>query len=125
MQSKVRQNKINGAIESTLKNIGNLIDVNTVVGSPIKVDNGEYIIPISKVTVGILAGGGEYGKLSIFQKGEDHPYSAGNGSIISVKPCGFLIKDKEKYKMISVSDSAYEKLLDKATDFLSEINSDD
>ena len=86
MQSKVRQNKINGAIESTLKNISNLIDVNTVVGSPIKVDNGEYIIPISKVTVGILAGGGEYGKLGIFQKGEDHPYSAGNGSIISVKP---------------------------------------
>ncbi len=125
MQSKVRQNKINGAIESTLKNISNLIDVNTVVGSPIKVDNGEYIIPISKVTVGILAGGGEYGKLGIFQKGEDHPYSAGNGSIISVKPCGFLIKDKEKYRMISISDSAYEKLLDKATDFISEINSDD
>lgn len=115
-------NKINTTIETTLKNLSNLIDVNTVVGKPLKTDTGEYIVPVSKVTVGILAGGGEYGKINVFSKNTELPFSAGNGAIVSVKPCGFFIKDKDKYKMISISDNPYEKLIDKATDFIENIN---
>ena len=62
------ENKINDAIVSTLKNLSNLVDVNTVIGKPIKNDNGEYVVPISKVTIGVLAGGGEYGKINVFSK---------------------------------------------------------
>ena len=103
-------NKINSAIETTLKNINNLIDVNTVVGNAIKTELGEYVIPISKVTITVLSGGGEYGKVGIFKKGEDLPYSAGNGAIISLKPSGFLVSENGKFKMISVADTASEKL---------------
>ena len=124
MQSHTEHNKINKVIETTLKNLNGLIDVNTVVGKPLKTDDGKYVVPISKVTVGILMGGGEYGKVSIFKKESDLPYSAGNGAIISVKPCGFLIKDDSKYKIVSVSDNPYEKLIEKATNFMSELNKD-
>ena len=120
MQYQIENNKITKVIESTFKNLSGIIDVNTVVGKPIKTDNGEYVLPISKVTIGVLMGGGEYGKISIFKKGEDLPYSAGNGAIVSIKPCGFLIKESDKYKVLSVSDKPYEKLLDKATDFITE-----
>ncbi len=113
--------KINNVIETTLKSINDLIDVNTVVGSPIKNELGEYIVPVSKVTIGILVGGGEYGKIGIFKKGEDLPYSAGNGAIISIKPCGFLVKEEEKYKMISVANSASEKFIEKTTDLISNL----
>jgi sporulation protein YtfJ len=113
-------NKIASIIESTFKNLNEIIDVNTVVGKPIKTDDGEYVVPISKVTIGVLMGGGEYGKVSIFKKGEDLPYSAGNGAIISIKPCGFLLKENEHYKIISVCDKPMEKLFEKATDFISE-----
>ncbi len=118
------ENKINDAIVSTLKNLSNLVDVNTVIGKPIKNDNGEYVVPISKVTIGVLAGGGEYGKINVFSKNNELPYSAGNGAIISVKPCGFLIKEEDKYKIISISNNPYEKLIDKAIEFISEINGD-
>ena len=96
MQTGIENNRINKAIETALKNLSTMVDVNTVVGKPIKTENGEYVVPISKVTVGVLSGGGEYGKVGIFKKGSDLPYSAGNGAIISVKPCGFLLKDGEK-----------------------------
>ena len=126
MQSETKQEKFNNLIETTLKNLGNLIDVNTVVGTPIKYDNGEYVIPISKVTIGVLTGGGEYGKLGIFKKGSDLPYSAGNGAIISIKPYGFLINDvNDNFKLLSTSDTSYEKIIDKATEFLSEIKNEE
>ena len=117
--------RINKSIETAIKNLGSMVDVNTVVGKPIKTESGEYIIPISKVTLGVLAGGGEYGKISIFKKGEDLPYSAGNGAIISVKPCGFLLKEGNSYKILSVADNPYEKLLDKASDFIAELKKDE
>ena len=124
MQSKIENNRINKAIETSLKSVNSLVDVNMVVGKPIKGDDGAILIPFSKVTVGVLAGGGEYGKINIFKKGSDLPYSAGNGTIVSVKPCGFLYKDKKDYKILTISDNAYEKLLDKASDFISDLKDD-
>ena len=118
MQLNTENNKINKAIETALKNVSALVDANTVIGKPLKTNEGDYIIPVSKITVGVLSGGGEYGKVNIFKKGSDLPYSAGNGAIVSVKPCGFLVKDNGSYRVISVADGAYEKLLDKASDFI-------
>ncbi len=125
MQSRLENSKINKVIETTLKNLNGLIDVNTVIGKPIKGENGEYIIPFSKVTVGILMGGGEYGKINIFKKDSSFPYSAGNGAIISIKPCGFLLNENDNYKIISQSNSPYEKLFEKATEMIKQINDED
>lgn len=125
MQTGIENNRINKAIETAIKNLSSMIDVNTVVGKPIKTESGEYVIPVSKVTVGVLAGGGEYGKVGIFKKGSDLPYSAGNGAIVSVKPCGFLIKDDDKFRIISVADNPYEKLIEKASDLISDLQKKD
>ena len=116
------QNRINTVVETALKNINNLADVNTVIGKPIKTDSGDYIFPVSKVTLGILSGGGEYGKTTVFNKGSDLPFSAGNGAIISLKPCGFLIKNEDHgYKILNIGEP-YEKLIDKAADYLAGLN---
>ena len=72
MHYQTEKNKITNVIESTFKNLSNIIDVNTVIGKPIKTEDGEYVVPISKVTVGVLMGGGEYGKVTIFKKNEDN-----------------------------------------------------
>ena len=121
MQSEKKQNKINETIETTLKNLSTIIDANTVFGSPLKTESGEIIIPISKITVGILSGGGEYGKLGIFNSSSDLPFSAGNGAVVSVKPCGFLLKENDKFKLLNVAGNSYEKLIDKVSDFISEL----
>ena len=122
MRSEKDNNRINDVLETAMKNLGGLIDVNTVVGSPIKTEEGDLVIPVSKVTFGILSGGGEYGKLNIFQKNSDLPYSAGNGAIVSVKPCGFLLqRSGAEYKVLPVSDDALSGVLDKTVDFISRL----
>ena len=125
MQSYTDNNRINSLIETTFKNLNGIIDVNTVVGNPIKTENGEYVVPVSKVTIGIMMGGGEYGKLNIFKKSSDLPYSAGNGAVISIKPCGFLLKEGESFKVLTISDQPYEKLIDKATEFFNELQNNE
>ncbi len=119
----LKNNKINETIETTLKNMSEIIDVNTAIGSPINTKDG-LIIPISKITVGLLTGGGEYGKVSVFNK-NDLPYTGGNGSIISIKPCGFLISDSSGYRLVGVSDTPYEKIIDKASEFFERLNKND
>lgn len=121
MCSDFKNSRINRVVETTLKNLSSIVDVNTVIGTPVNDAQGNTIIPIAKVTMGILTGGGEYGKLNFFKKGEDLPFSAGNGSIISLKPSGFLIKNANdtEYKIISVGNSTYDSLLEKVTEFIS------
>ena len=115
-------NRINLTIKTAIENVSNLIDVNTVVGSPLKMDDGELIIPISKVSFGILSAGGEYGKVGVFKSSNDLPYSAGNGTIVSIKPCAFLVKDVNSgYKILTVEKDSVEKLAEKAVEFISDL----
>lgn len=119
MNSEIKKDRINNVVETALKSISNLIDVNTVIGKPVRTEDGAYVLPISKVTIGVLVGGGEYGKINIFKNSSDLPYSAGNGAIISIKPCGFLINENNNYKILSVLEKPYEKMFDKITDIIS------
>lgn len=120
MQNK-KDNKITDLLTSSIKNLNGLIDVNTVVGKPIKTDDNDYIIPVSKVTFGILGGGGEYGKINLLKKDASYPCSAGNGTIVSINPCGFLIKnDKNEYKILSLAKNSYQAVLEKTIDLLKE-----
>ena len=118
-----KQNRINNVIDTALKRINELVDVNTIIGKPYDLGNGEMIFPISKVTIGIVSGGGEYGKVGLFKSEKDLPYSVGNGSVVSLKPCGFLLKTKSSdIKFISVGCSKYDILIEKASEFLDKLN---
>ena len=44
--------KVGELMEQSMKNLGELIDVDHVVGTPIVGANGRTLIPVSKVTVG-------------------------------------------------------------------------
>lgn len=120
-------NRLNDVISSAIKNLSMITDVNTVIGEPIIGNNGEYIIPFSKVTLGVMVGGGEYGKVSIFKKGKDLPYSVGNGAIVSLKPCGFLIKNNtnEDFKLLNIVDSTFDKIYNKVMDWVEKNNEKD
>lgn len=120
--SQKNDNRIKEVVESTLKSLGEIIDVNTVMGKPYENSNGDLIVPVAKITFGMLAGGGEYGKVNIFNKSSDLPFSVGNGVVVSLKPCGFLIKsDNSDYKALSLTDNTMNNVLDKFVDFLMDL----
>ena len=120
-----QNSRIESVVENALKNMQNLVDASTVVGHPVKTDTGDCIIPVSKVSFGVLSGGGEYGKLTLFKHSSDLPFSAGNGTIVSVKPCGFLIKSDGEYKVLSIGTSSMDSMIDKVADFLGNLNKEE
>ena len=76
---------IENIMTSTMENIRDMVDVNTVVGDPVTAAEGSTIIPISRVSFGFVSGGGEYGA-----QPEHTPFAGGTGAGVTVQPMGFL-----------------------------------
>lgn len=91
-------------MKSAMEKLKTIIDVNTVIGNPVITSDGATIIPVSKVTVGFVAGGGEYSQINTNNKNfiNDYPFAGGSGSGFNIIPVGFLIKENGSYKMIEV-----------------------
>ena len=53
---------ISELVSSAMKNIKDMVDVNTIIGTPIETADGTTIIPVSKVSFGFGAGGNEIRK---------------------------------------------------------------
>ncbi len=54
------EHPIENIMRSSMEHIKALADVNTVIGSPISAGGDTLILPVSKVALGMLVGGGEY-----------------------------------------------------------------
>ena len=49
-------------MKSTMENLRDMVDVNTVIGDVVETKDGSCIIPISKVSFGFASGGSEFGE---------------------------------------------------------------
>lgn len=102
-------------MDNALTKIRTFVDANTIVGDPVVTTDGVSIIPISKVTMGFLTGGGEYG-----EKISEFPFAGGSGAGVSVSPIGFLVSDGKTVKLVNIDQkNALEKLMDLVPDILS------
>ena len=93
---------IENIMSTTLENIRDMIDVNTVIGEPITAADGSTVIPISRVSFGFVAGGGEYGRgapRADESRGE-HPFAGGTGAGVTVQPLGFLVTGADQTRML-------------------------
>lgn len=106
---------IESLMKSTLENLKDMIDVNTVVGDPIKSHDGTTIIPISKVSLGFASGGSEFYPIKSKDSYEDYPFGGGSGSGISVKPVAFLIIKDDLVRLLPVDQTninIFDRILD-------------
>ena len=114
---KIKDEKFNNRIEevmnSAMKNLKSLIDVDVVVGKEID-GVGLKIIPLTKVTMGFVSGGGEYNaELKEYKKDLEYPFAGGSGGGLSLKPIGFLVIQSQTVEFIKIeSQSAIEKLIE-------------
>ena len=124
------ENKLQDIIKTSLENIKNIVDANTVIGSPISLDNGTTIVPISKVSVGFASGGVDYnGKQNGNNAQRMQNFGGGGGTGISVSPVGFLVIGKEgQVDMVNIGDKApsdpvaqVANLLDRTPEILNKI----
>ena len=97
----MEKHPIENIMSTTLENIRDMIDVNTVVGEPIASGDGSTIIPISRVSFGFVAGGGEYGPARRdAAEPAEHPFAGGTGAGVTVQPLGFLVTGPDQTRLL-------------------------
>ena len=103
---------INNLISTAMEKIKTIVDTSTVIGQEVKTADGTSIIPISKVTVGYVVGGGEYADLSSRRVASHYPMAGGSSGGMSMSPVGFLVISEKEVKFINVENkSLYQTVL--------------
>ena len=110
---------IGSLMQTTLENIKDMVDVNTVVGEPIAAGDGSTVIPVSKVSFGFVAGGGEYDTAKVT---ENLPFAGGSGAGVSVQPVGFLVVGAEGVRLLPAQNmTAWERAVGCAPQLMEEL----
>ncbi len=93
-------------IDAALSQIGQVADVNTVIGTPITTEGGITIVPFSKVSVGFASGGADYNGKNL-QPGQTAHFAGGNGAGVSVTPLGFIVINGDDVRLLDVKNPVY------------------
>ena len=105
------EHPVERVMDNAFTKIRTLVDADTVIGNPVITEDGVSIIPLSKVTMGFLTGGGEYSDMAQ-QNLAEYPFAGGSGAAVSVSPIGFLVSDGKSVKIIKMDDkNPFEKIL--------------
>lgn len=103
---------LNDLIDGAMSKIKTLIDSSTVVGESVVTDDGVTIIPISRVSVGFVVGGGEYADMSARRVANHFPMAGGSSGGMSLSPVGFLIVQEGSVDFVNVENkSLYQTIL--------------
>ena len=126
------EHPIEGLMHITMDSIKDMIDVNTIIGDPIQMNNNTAIIPISKVSFGFASGGSEFKGETIDEynkKDKDEqiqyrlPFGGGAGAGVTINPVAFLILQSGQVRLMSVEhENCIDKILDYVPDLLEKMN---
>lgn len=118
------EHPIQGLMKTAMESLSSMIDVNTVVGDAVESQDGTVIIPISRVSLGYVAGGGEY-SLGVREgrrqdaEPQEWPFGGGSGAGLSVTPVGFLVVGRQNVRFLPVDQRAtIERIIDIAPELL-------
>lgn len=115
-------------LNTTMSELKEMVDVNTIVGDPFVTPGGCTVIPISKVSFGFVSGGGEYGE-SINAKGQasnaqgnGFPFAGGTASGISITPVAFMTADQNCVKLLTTCQrNVVDKVLETVPQMMQEV----
>lgn len=106
---------IEALMTTTMENLKQMVDVNTIVGDPVETKDGTVIIPISQVSLGFASGGAQYGQgkgmknVEIDRRDEnfnEYPFGGGSGAGVSVKPSAFIVVGNGQMKLLPVDNGS-------------------
>ncbi|MBP3435352.1 MAG: sporulation protein YtfJ [Clostridia bacterium] len=80
------ENKVQGLLGVSIDKIREMVDVSTVIGDPMTLEDGTTLIPVSRVTYGFASGGSD-----LPTKGNQELFGGGGGAGINIIPIAFLV----------------------------------
>ena len=71
------ERKIDCLVKGSIGALGGVTDANTVLGTPVFTASGAQVIPFSRITLGNLSGGGEYGDVKVVKEIDGMAFAGG------------------------------------------------
>ena len=122
----MEKHAIGELMEKTMSKIREMVDVNTIVGSPITTVDGITLIPVSKVSFGFAAGGSDFqtknGKED--KDGLPNAFGGGSGAGVKIEPVSFLVIRDGSVRMIGANaqeQNSVEKFIDAMPDIIDKV----
>lgn len=132
----MNEHPIESLMKTSMQNIKEMVDVNTILGDPVETPDGSVIVPISRVTFGFAAGGSQFESAKAKTKekerdrnqeagsdsGQQLPFGGGSGAGITINPVAFLVVNKDQTKLLPVeSNVLVDRILDSAPKLLEKV----
>jgi len=120
---------VENIMKTTMEQLKEMADVNTIIGKPILTGSETMILPVSRLSMGFLSGGGEYGSRkseSSIQKSTqemaeycgNYPFAGTAVAGLTITPLAFLSVNNGNVKVIPAD---YDTTIDRAVEMLPEI----
>ena len=117
---------VSDILNASMSKIRDMVDANTVVGSPIEAGQGITLIPVSKITFGLASGGTDLAAKAPSTAGT---FGGGAGCGVKIIPVAMIVIQGERVRLLPIDEpagSAAERLVemlpglvDKITDLVS------
>jgi len=119
---------IQGVMETSMQNLRDMVDANTIIGEPIRTADGTTLIPVSKISFGFASGGSDF---STKKENAEQPYcfGGGSGAGVNITPISFLVVSPEgnvsmlPVTQTTVASSAVDKFVDSLPEVIEKLKS--
>lgn len=91
--------RIEGMMSCAVGKMREIIDADTIIGKTITTSDGTVIIPVSKVSYGLAAGGSDF---ALPKCSDKELFGGGNGVGVSIVPVAFLVVSGSDVKLLQV-----------------------
>ena len=111
-------------LENTIAKIREMVDVNSVVGTPITTPDGVTIIPVSRVSIGFGGGGTDFVSKNVNK--QENPFGGGAGGGVKISPVAFLIIKDGSVRMLPVAapaNTTADRIVEMVPDVLDRVSS--
>lgn len=109
-----KSNSVQEIMANSIGKIRELVDSNTVIGTPIETKSGVTILPVSKITFSLISGGTDYANLK-----QKDLFGGAASSGASITPVGFLVIDDKNVRLIQLADNG--RMVDRLLNMVPEV----
>ena len=97
----------------SMEKLREMVSADTVVGSPLVID-GVTLIPVSRITCGLVGGGAD-------QLTANATFAGGSGAVISMKPMGFIVDDGKACRIMRITDEPLDNHIERAGEIFRDV----
>ena len=117
-----QRHALEGVMDTSMKNLKEIVDANTVIGDPVTTPTGTVIIPVSKVSFGFASGGSDFNTKNGVP---DKPvFRGGSGAGVKIDPVAFLVIKDGTTRVLPVAvppASTVDRIVDMVPDVMDKV----